>query len=104
MLAGWTMRTKFAIPATAALWVAIEYTHGPLGFAWLNLGNAGIDMGLPMRIAPLAGVWGISFLFTAIAAEIANLFVGRRGVPGLGVLLIPLLLLLPPLPAKQTTD
>ncbi len=104
MLAGWTMRTKLAIPVTAALWVVIEYTHGPLGFAWLNLGNAGIDMGLPMRIAPIAGVWGISFFFAATAAEIANLVAGRRGIPGLGVMLIPLLFLLPRLPEKQPAD
>jgi hypothetical protein len=28
-------------PAVAALWVAVEVTHGSLGFAWLALGNAG---------------------------------------------------------------
>ena len=103
MLAGWTMRTKSAIPATAALWVVIEYTHGPLGFAWLDLGNAGISMELPMRIAPIAGVWGLSFFFASLAAEIANLILKRPGVPGFGVALIPLLLLLPRLPEKQFT-
>ena len=44
LLAGWFMRRWWAVPAVAALWVAVEVTHGPLGFAWLTLGNAGIDM------------------------------------------------------------
>ncbi len=47
-LAGLLMRTSWAIPLTipavAALWTGIERTHGSLGFAWLDLGNAGIDM------------------------------------------------------------
>src|SRR5581483_11820626 len=37
-LAGTLMRRWWAAPAVAALWVAIEWTHGPLGFAWLDLG------------------------------------------------------------------
>ena len=47
LLAGILMRRWWAVPAVAALWVAVEATHGSLGFAWLALGNAGIDMGLP---------------------------------------------------------
>ena len=45
-LAGILMRRWWAVPAVAALWVAVEATHGSLGFAWLALGNAGIDMGV----------------------------------------------------------
>ena len=37
LLAGWLMRRWWAVPAVAALWVAVEVTHGPLGFAWLTL-------------------------------------------------------------------
>ncbi len=103
LVAGWTMRTRLAVPATAALWVLVEYTHAPLGFAWLNLGNAGIDMMLPLRIAPLAGVWGISFLFAAIAAEVANLAWKRFGIPGFGAILIPLVFLLPAVPQTRPT-
>src|SRR3954470_22814820 len=55
LLVGPLMRTAFAIPAAAALWTGLESTHGTFGFAWLCLGNAGIDMGLPLRAAPLAG-------------------------------------------------
>jgi hypothetical protein len=100
-LAGFTMRWRMAIPATAALWVLIEYTHGPMGFAWLDLGNAAIDMGIPMRLAPLTGVWGLSFLFAAIAAEGANLALKKPGIPFLGLALIPLLWLLPAVPSER---
>ena len=68
LLAGILMRRWWAAPAVAALWVAIEVTHGSLGFAWLALGNAGIDMGVPMRLAPFTGVYGLSFLFALMAA------------------------------------
>ncbi|HJZ99843.1 MAG TPA: hypothetical protein VKE70_25215, partial [Candidatus Solibacter sp.] len=61
MVAGVLMRRRWAAPAVAALWVAIEVTHGPLGFAWLALGNAGITMGVPLRLAPYTGVYGMSF-------------------------------------------
>ena len=100
-LAGWTMQSKLAVPATAALWVLMEYTHQHTGFAWLHLGNAAIDMSLPLRIAPIAGVWGISFLFAAIAAEVANLICKRPGIPGFSLVLLASLFLLPTIPAAQ---
>ncbi len=103
VLAGWTMRSRLAVPATAALWVAVEYTHAPLGFAWLQLGNAVIDMELPMRLAPLAGVWGVSFVLALASAEIANLFTKRRGVPGFAVLAWALLFVLPRAPGETPT-
>ena len=40
LAAGAVVRRAYAIPAVAALWVAIERTHGHLGFAWQALGNA----------------------------------------------------------------
>ena len=46
-IAGVFMRKSWAVPAVAALWAGIERTHGPAGFAWLDLGNAGIDMASP---------------------------------------------------------
>ena len=58
-LAGFLMPRWWAIPAVAALWTGIERTHGFFGFAWLDLGNAGIDMPLPMRLAPITGVYGL---------------------------------------------
>ena len=38
------MRRVYAVPAVAALWTGLERTHGTFGFAWLDLGNAGINM------------------------------------------------------------
>ena len=77
LAAGIVMRTAWAIPAVAALWVAIEVTHGPLGFAWLALGNAGIDMSVPMRLAPYTGVYGLSFVFVMLASALAVAFLRR---------------------------
>ena len=43
VLAAPLLRTRWAIPAVAALWVALEGTHQYLGFTWLHLGNAGLE-------------------------------------------------------------
>lgn len=71
LLAGPLMRTAYAIPAVAALWTGLESTHGTFGFAWLCLGNAGIDMGLPLRAAPWVGVYGVSFIFCMLSVAVA---------------------------------
>jgi apolipoprotein N-acyltransferase len=98
LLAGILMRRWWAIPSVAALWVALEATHGSLGFAWLALGNAGIDMGLPLRLAPLTGVWGISFLFVMMGTALALAAMGRPRAELLWLLPVLFTLLLPPLP------
>jgi apolipoprotein N-acyltransferase len=98
LLAGWLMRRWWAVPAVAALWVAVEVTHGPLGFAWLTLGNAGIDMGIPMRLAPFTGVYGLSFLFVTMAAALALAAQRRPRRELLWLALVPLAILLPRLP------
>ena len=59
-----------AVPC-AALWVVLEWTHAYTGFAWLQLGNAGSDMSLLLRLAPFTGVWGLSFAFALMSAVIA---------------------------------
>ncbi|HEY3835391.1 MAG TPA: apolipoprotein N-acyltransferase [Bryobacteraceae bacterium] len=92
LLAGWAMRVSWAAIAVPAVWVVIEWTHGPLGFAWLDLGNAGIDMSVPLRLAPITGVYGLSFLFALMATAIAIALLRRpRGQ------LLPMLLVLVPL-------
>jgi apolipoprotein N-acyltransferase len=98
LLAGMLMRRWWAVPAVAALWVAVEATHGPLGFAWLALGNAGIDMGIPMRLAPFTGVYGLSFLFVAMAAALALAALRRPRRELLWLAMVPLAILLPRLP------
>jgi apolipoprotein N-acyltransferase len=70
-LAGPLMWRAYAVPAVAALWAGLERTHATFGFAWLDLGNAGITMALPLRLAPLTGVYGISFLLAMLAAAAA---------------------------------
>lgn len=96
--AGPLMGKPWALPAVAALWTGMERTHGTLGFAWLQLGNAGIDMALPMRLAPVVGVYGLSFLF-ALTGTAAALAILRRPVRDFAALaLLPMILLLPRLP------
>ncbi len=102
LLAAVLLKTRYAIPAIAALWTGIERTHGTFGFAWLTLGNAGIDMPLPLRIAPFVGVYGISFLF-ALTSAVVTLLILRRGRKNLYWLaIVPALLLLPELPPRES--
>jgi apolipoprotein N-acyltransferase len=101
LLAGILMRRWWAIPAVSALWVAIEVTHGPLGFAWLALGNAGIDTDILPRLAPYTGVYGLSFVYmmTSTALAVAMLQRPRRELLWLAPL--PLLIFLPQLPTAE---
>ncbi len=105
LLAGILMRRWWAIPAVAALWVAVEVTHGPLGFAWLTLGNAGIDMGVPLRLAPFAGVYGISFIFAAMSTAVALIALRRPRFELLWLAALPFLTFLPVMPdARHATE
>jgi len=98
LLAGILMRRWWAVPAVSALWVAIEATHGSLGFAWLALGNAGIQMSVPLRLAPITGVWGLSFVFMMMATALALALLRRSRLELLWLLVLPLLGFLPPMP------
>jgi apolipoprotein N-acyltransferase len=95
-LAGPVMRKPWALPAVAALWTGIERTHGPFGFAWLDLGNAGIDMSDVLRLAPFTGVYGLSFVFAMLGCAIALIALRR---PRLQIAWVVPLLALPLLPA-----
>ena len=101
VLAGILMRRWWAAPSVAALWVAVEVTHGPLGFAWLTLGNAGIDMGIPLRLAPFTGVYGISFVFALMAAALALAILRRPRRELLWLAPLLLLVLLPRMPEAR---
>jgi apolipoprotein N-acyltransferase len=102
LLAAVLMGTRLAVPSVAALWTGVERTHSMFGFAWLDLGNAGIDMPLPLRLAPFTGVYGLSFLFAITAATLTVIILrrGRRELYWLAI--VPGLLLLPDLPAPET--
>ncbi len=101
LLAAIVIRHWYAIPAVAGLWTGIERTHGDLAFAWLCLGNAGIDMGLPMRLAPWIGVYGLSFLFASMGTATAVIILKRGRKELLWLVWIPVLLALPALPQPQ---
>ena len=78
LLAAVLVSRSYAVPAVAALWAGLERTQGPVnGFEWLALGNAGADMGLPMRLAPITGVYGLSFVFAAMATGVALVILRR---------------------------
>ncbi len=102
LVAGYLMQRWWAIPATAAAWVAIERTHGPLGFAWLLLGNAGIEMDLLMRAAPMVGVYGLSFAFMVMNAALAMVLLRRTRKHLLWALPLLGLYLLPAVPERET--
>jgi apolipoprotein N-acyltransferase len=89
------------VPTVAALWVAIEATHGSLGFAWLALGNAGINMDLPLRLAPITGVYGLSFVFMMMATGLALAALRRSRLELLWLIFLPFLIFLPHLPPAQ---
>jgi apolipoprotein N-acyltransferase len=94
-LAGFVMPRWWAIPASAALWTGLERTHGPFGFAWLQLGNAGIDMPAAMRLAPVVGVYGLSFVFAMTACAVALVVLRRPRRELTWLLILPLIYLLP---------
>ncbi len=102
-LVGRLMPRWFAIPAVAALWTGIERTHGPLGFAWLHLGNAGINMPAVMRLAPFIGVYGLSFVFAMLGCAVALVALRRprREMLWLLLLLPVILPVLPTLPPPR---
>jgi apolipoprotein N-acyltransferase len=104
--AGFLIRKRWALPAMAALWTGIERTHGPLGFAWLDLGNAGLDMKMVMpivmRVTPWVGVYGISFLFAMVGTAVALIVLRRPmryAISMTQLAWLAVLLILPILPA-----
>jgi apolipoprotein N-acyltransferase len=94
-LAGFVMHRWWAIPASAALWAGLERTHGPFGFAWLDLGNAGINMPVAMRLAPIAGVYSLSFVFAMLGCAVALIAMRRPRRELAWLLLLPFIYLLP---------
>jgi len=94
-LAGFLMSRWWAIPACAALWTGLERTHGPFAFAWLQLGNAGIDMPVLMRLAPYTGVYGLSFVLAMLGCAVALVVLQRPRRELAWLLILPLIYLLP---------
>jgi len=103
-LSGPLLKRPWALPAVAALWVAIEGTHQYLGFTWLLLGNAGVSMAALARLAPFTGVHGLSFLFVMMNVAVALLIWRRPRRESAALLVLPLLFLLPALPEGEEGD
>ncbi len=101
LLAGVLIRHWWAVPAVAALWVAIEVTHGSLGFAWLALGNAGIGMSIPLRLAPYTGVYGLSFVFAMMNTALALAVLRRPRAQLAWLFVLFFLVFLPRLPEPR---
>ena len=97
-LAGPLLYRWYALPSIAALWVGLERTHGTFGFAWLALGNAGVDMSIPLRLAPFVGVYGVSFVLMMLSVALAAVALRQPRRYLLPLLSLPLLLLLPAVP------
>lgn len=97
-LGGYLIHSRWAVVLIAALWAGQERIYGPFGFAWFALGNAGVDMGVPMRLAPVTGVYGLSFVFAMMNVAVALLVLRRPRRDLAPLLALPLLYLLPELP------
>jgi len=105
LLAGVLSRHWFGPPAMALLWAVLERTQEPLTlFGWLMLGDAGIDMRLSARVAPWAGVYGISFLFALTGVCFAAVLLKRPRNHVLWAFLSLTPALLPPLPSGLRPD
>ena len=94
-LAGLLLKRWWSIPAIAALWTGLERLHTYSGFSWLHLGNAAINMSWPMRLAPVLGVFGISFAFALVSAALAAVFFRRPTRELFWLVLLPLVFVFP---------
>jgi apolipoprotein N-acyltransferase len=77
-----TVGGRFAWMAVAAiplLWVGMEFALARIpGFPWDLLGYSQVDNPLLMRLAPWTGVYGVSFLLSAVNALLAAGWVVRN--------------------------
>ncbi len=97
-LSGRFLERWWAVPAVAALWVALEISHEYTGFAWLPLGNAGVEMSVLLRLAPFTGVYGLSFAFMTMATTLALAVLRRPRIQLAWLAALVLLIVLPALP------
>jgi apolipoprotein N-acyltransferase len=103
-LAGVLIQKRYAIIAIPALWAGIERVPGPFFYTWLTLGNAGIDMALPMRLAPYTGVYGLSFIFAMFGTAIAWIALRRQRKSLIWLCFVFVLAVLPSLPPPTKPD
>lgn len=101
LLAGVLVQQRYAVAAVPCLWVGIERMPWLFNYTWLQLGNAGIDMSVPMRLAPITGVYGLSWIFAALGTAVALIAFRRPRKELLWLTPIVLLAILPALPAPE---
>lgn len=98
LCAGVVVQRPYAVIAVPAIWVAMERIPYLYDYKWLMLGNAGIDMSLPMRLAPVTGVYGLSFLFAMLGTALAFVALRRPRIQIAPLLLLLLLAVVPAIP------
>lgn len=67
-------RPLLSAAGAAALWTSIDWARGlwPLGgFTWGSLGVSQVSNTATVRLAVVAGVWGVTFVVAAVAALLA---------------------------------
>lgn len=101
LLGGVLIQRRLAVITIPALWVAIERLPWLFNYTWLHLGNAGIDMSLPMRLAPVTGVYGLSYVFAMLGTAVALVALSRPRRELLPVTALLVLPVLPPLPIPE---
>jgi apolipoprotein N-acyltransferase len=104
--AGHPLRSAFGV---AALWTLIDWIRAawPLGgFSWGALGVSQVDNRVTLRVASIAGVWGVTFLVIAAAALFAEALAGHGGAGRRGsrALLALALIVAPALVAFPTVE
>jgi apolipoprotein N-acyltransferase len=83
----------------AALWIAVDWLRGlwPLGgFTWGALGVSQVDNRATVRLATVAGVWGVTFVIVAVNALLVEAVVGGGGARRAGRIGIAAALVLAP--------
>ncbi len=102
LVAGRFLDRSWAVPALAALWVAVEgsYQYTLFLFTWTQLGNAALDFPLPhiLRLAPWTGIYGPSLVFALANAAVATSLLRLSLRPLIALVPIAGLFLLPQLP------
>jgi apolipoprotein N-acyltransferase len=66
----------------AALWTVVDWIRGswPLGgFTWGSLGISQVDNRLTVRLATVAGVWGVTFVVVLVNALVLQAIAGGGG-------------------------
>jgi apolipoprotein N-acyltransferase len=97
-IGGWILRQPWALIGIPALWTVLDYTHSFLGFQWLMPGNSAIEMAMPMRLAPITGVYGVTFVLVLLSTAAVLALLGRPRWQLVPILGLAGILLLPALP------